>query len=412
MRAGTANLQLVFLIDEIFLADLEQLPWDHAIVAWRALGVRHFEIKRGVGRHPVVFVQAGQRKYVVKELGLEVSLREVENYKALLQRGIHTLIPAGCVARAEAPLEIMTPIGRQFQRDTLGHTVTLLIDHVLPDSQLYRRAFNLENRKKIWDAIIDLFVELHSNGVYWGDASLANTLVKFTKVDIPHLGRKTRLKAFLADAETVEIHAALTDSLRQADLDFFFESMGWIDEDLRASGMIRDELATGADKQYLRENYQKSCEAALQSRDFEARSGLQLKTILGTVKEARYLTTLQKHIEEHKWYLSEQQQREVNFTTAAHDWLHAIFIPLCELFRREGLLELFPGKTASELYVDIMTNKYYLNESAGKDVGMIRATHDYAERFGQQPPPASFWHGVTSSMLKILGMREQALLAK
>ena len=36
-------------------------------------------------------------------------------------------------------------------------------------------------------------------------------------------------------------------------------------------------------------------------------------------------------------------------------WLQRILIPMCELFREEGVLEMFPGKTAADLYVEIIS---------------------------------------------------------
>ena len=89
-----------------------------------------------------------------------------------------------------------------------------------------------------------------------------------------------------------------------------------------------------------------------------------------------------KHIEEHKWYLSERTTTTVGLQDAAHDWYEQVYKPVCELFRREKIVDLFPGKAAAELYIEIMTNKYFLSEKIGKDAGMIQAMHDYAEKFG------------------------------
>ncbi|MCI0697283.1 DUF4032 domain-containing protein [candidate division KSB1 bacterium] len=406
MKASPPSYPIFFLVeDHLFLDDLQKLPWQYPIEEWRQLGVKHLNIKAGIGRHPVVFVQVDGRNLVVKQLGFEVSQREVDNYKEMLLRGIHTLIPLGCVMREEEPIAVKTPVGKIYERNLIGHTVTLLIDRVLPDSQLYRRAFKFENRQRIWDAIVDLFVELHLNGVYWGDASLANTLIKFYKVDIPHIGKKTQLKAFLADAETVEIHDSISDSLREADVGFFIESMEWIDEDLRASGIIRDELATEQDKAYVQTQYERRYEVAVKGRAFEKMSALNIDQYLGPVRDPAYFDTLQKHIDEHKWYLSERRKREVPFTAAAQDWLQKVFIPVCELIKKEGVLDFFPGKTASELYVEIMNNKYLLSKEKGKDVGIIHAARDYAKKFGQEPPLAAFWNGIARKVREILRMQ-------
>jgi hypothetical protein len=393
-----------FLVDEpLFIDYLQKLPWPYPIAEWRAHGVKHLNIKHGLGRHPLVFVQVDNKSFVVKQLGFEVSRREVDNYKKMLEREIHTLIPVGCVTREEAPIAVKTPVGKIYERHLVSHTVTLLIDHVLPDSQLYRRAFKFENRQRIWDAIVDLFVELHVNGVYWGDASLANTLIKFYKIEMPHIGKKTQLKAFLADAETVEIHDSISDSLRAADLDFFLESMEWVNEDLRASGLIRDELATEQDKVYIQTQYDRLYEAALRSREFEKLSGVNLKKYLGPVRDPAYLGTLRKHIDEHKWYLSERRKSEIPFSDAARDWLNKVFIPVCELLKREDVLRFFPGKTAAEFYVEIMNHKYVLSQEKSRDVGLIYAARDFAKKFGQEPPLAAFWNNLAQKVRQILG---------
>ena len=100
------------------------------------------------------------------------------------------------------------------------------------------------------------------------------------------------------------------------------------------------------------------------------------------MRDAAYHDTLRTHINEHKWYLSERRGAEVSLPEAADDWLTRVFAPLTELFRAEDLPRLFPGKTAADLYVEVMTHKYYLSRSAGHDVELPEALHSYARAFG------------------------------
>lgn len=402
--------KISYSVDPAHLHALKKLPWKHSIEQWRELGVKHRQIKQGAGRHPVVFIHAGGQDYVIKELGLDAAQKEIENYKEILSRGVHTLVPVGCVVREEAMRGLRTRVGVQYEKMMTAHSVTLLMDRVVPDSFLYQRAFKPENRKRIWDAIVDLFVELHTNGIYWGDASLANTLVKFLKVEIPHIGKRTQLKAYLADAETVEIHETISDSLRKADIDFFLESMEWLNEDLRASGIVRDDLATATDKAYVQSRYQKMFEVAVEGKEFEQRTGIDMRQYLGPVREPVYFDTLEKHIAEHKWYLSEREKKEVDTKVAVRDWLEHVFTPTCELFKREGVLDFFPGKTASELYVETMTHKYYLSKEQKGDVGIVFAIRDYARRFGHEDSLAGFWSNLAEKMRGILGLGGRVLL--
>jgi hypothetical protein len=394
-----------FLVDPIFLEDLRTLPWHVPIAEWHLHGVRILEIKRGLARHEVIFVKTPRFSFGIKQIGEEVSRREVSNYEMLLLNGIHTLVPVGTVTREEALIESATAIGRHYERNITAHTVTLLVEKVVPDSQLFQRKFSFDSRKAIWDAVAELFVELHSNGIYWGDASLSNTLVKFEKVDIPFVGRKTVLKAYLADAETVEIHPRLSDAQREAEIEFFFESMDWMNENLRLSGAERDALATEQDKQYFRARYEVLYGAEEKKKDFFRRTGFNMDEVLGRVTRPEYVDLFLSHLDEHKWYMNERagDGRTVSIQEATQDWFETIYTPLCRMLRAEGILEYFPGKTAAELYIEIMTNKYYLSRRAGADVGMLQAMTDYAERFGASEQTQPFRKRLAESMKSLLG---------
>ncbi len=406
MSTSDEKSLVTFSVEETFLADLQSLPWQHSIQEWNDLGVKLLDVKRGIGRHPIVFVESGRHRFVIKELGIDVCFKEIDSFRELLRRGVHTLVPVGCVVREEEPIEVETQVGRSYVRNLVGHTVTLLVERVLPDSQLYRRAFRFENRKRIWDAIVDLFVNLHLHGVLWGDASLANVLVKFLRVEIPHIGKKVELKAFLADAETIEIHDTISDSLRKTDLEYFIDSMEWINQDLLAEGILRDPLDTQEDIEYIRESYKTKHAAGQRLLEFENRTGLNVQQLLGKLSVPVEVDLLQKHIEEHKWYVSEKRHREVDIKEAAKRWHDEIFVPICALFQEEDVSRFLPGKTASELYVEIMTHKYYMSKEQGKDVGMGIATRDYVDRFGTAGPIASFWIAFYRKMAKIFDFSE------
>jgi len=392
-----------FLVDPIFLEDLRGLPWHVPIAEWRLHGVRILDIKRGVSRHVVTFVKTPRFSFCIKEISLEVSKKEVYNYETLLLNGIHTLVPVGTVTREEATIGSSTVIGRPYERTIVAHTVTLLVEKVLPDSELYIRKFSFESRKVIWDAVAELFVELHTNSILWGDASLANTLVKFEKIDVPFVGKKTVLKAYLADAETVEILPSLSREQRDAEITYFFESMDGMNESLRIGGMPRDVLSTEADKEYFRTRYDVLFAAEEKKKEFFRQTSFSMDEVLGRVSNPAYVDMFLNHIEEHKWYLAERLGHEVTLAQATDDWFTTIYAPLCKLFRAEGVLDCFPGKTAAELYIEIMTNKYFLSKQAGTDVGMVQAMYDYADKFGAVEATKTFMAKITDTMKSLLG---------
>ena len=72
------------------------------------------------------------------------------------------------------------------------------------------------HRDRLLDAMASLLVDLHRNGVFWGDCSLANTL----------FSRDGQvLQAWLVDAETSEIHPQLSPGQRQHDVDILVENV-------------------------------------------------------------------------------------------------------------------------------------------------------------------------------------------
>jgi hypothetical protein len=249
-------------------------------------------------------------------------------------------------------------------------------------------------------------VDLHSNGVYWGDASPNNLLLQFVEVRIPQLGRRSRLRALLADAETVELYPSLSRGLREDDLERFFESVRWFNEDLRLKGVPEPRLAGPAERDALLEAYERRLAVAQEAKGFAAATGLEPGKVLGDVEHHHYLNTLRKHIEEHRWYLGEQLGRAVELPEAADDWYRNAFLPVCDLLRHEDAVAYFPGKTAAELYVEIMTHKYYASRARGRDVGMIFAIHDYIDRFGTDQPKVDFWQRMSTRLREIFGWRE------
>ena len=375
-----------FSIPPEYVPFVRELPWTSPLETWQDRGVHLLEIKSGLSRHVVRFVKTQERRFAVKETSSEIAEREFGNYVRLVRLEIPTLVPVGTVKRYDETRVIHTKVGQQLQEQLTGYLVTELMEKVLPDSFLFRRGFSRENRIRIWDAVIRLFIQLHSHGVYWGDASLANMLIRFTTEVVPELGKRTQLSAVLADAETVEIRQSISDAMRRADVDLFLESMLWTEADLRASGIVRDPLVTKEDQEYVLSSYTDRFAIEQEMRSFELVTHIDVDKLLGAFDAKGYGKLLLQHIKEHKWYLSERKGGEVSLNDAAEDWYREIFKPVCRIFHRYGLLEFFPNKTASTLYVEIMEHKYFMSEREKRDVGLVAALEDYLNRFATHDP--------------------------
>ncbi|MEK7248801.1 MAG: DUF4032 domain-containing protein, partial [Bacteroidota bacterium] len=122
-------------------------------------------------------------------------------------------------------------------------------------------------------------------------------------------------------------------------------------------------------------------------RSFELVTHIDVDKLLGDFDVKGYGKILLKHINEHKWYLSERRGREVPLVEAAEDWYREVFQPVCKVFIQYSFLDYFPERTAASLYVEIMEHKYLLSERVGKDVGLIAAARDFVKNFAAQKPP-------------------------
>lgn len=177
---------------------LLDLPWDIPLSQWPEHLIA--ALPRGLSRHVVRFVHLSDRVIAIKEIGESVAYKEYE-----LLRDLH---------RIEAPSVIPTAVvtGR---KDANGEELNavLVTEHLqfsLPYRALFSQHMTPETAKRLIDALAVLLVRLHLLGFYWGDVSLSNTLFRRDA---------GAFSAYLVDAETGELHPALTQGQREYDVD-------------------------------------------------------------------------------------------------------------------------------------------------------------------------------------------------
>jgi hypothetical protein len=231
-------------------ARLRSLPWGVALQEWPDHGVTPLSVRRGESRHPVLFVEAGQRRYALKETSPRSAAHESMVFQELRRRRCHTLEPVGyVVVRGEAIAAGDVAGHTMYTSGDVGYCVTRLADRVLPQSLLYRYPFTDANKRLLWSAVAELLLDLHEAGVYWGDPSLANILMDLSG---------HRLTAVMADAETAElVPGPLTENRRREDLNMFVELLEWQAEDIRLARSLPEEqrLISASDAAYFMARY-------------------------------------------------------------------------------------------------------------------------------------------------------------
>ena len=388
---------------------LENLPWHAPLEEWPEHGVTPLMIRRGESRHPVIFVESEGTRYAIKETTPHMAQREIHNLREIDHRGIPVLTPVGSVTVAAPPLllDAQGPGGLpQYISGDRGYTVTRLAPRVIPHSLLFRIPFTERTKRRILEAVAVLLVELHEHGVYWGDPSLANVLIRID-------GR--RILAIMADAETAELFPGpVSEGLREEDIALFGESMSWQAEDLRqALGLPEEEiLLDDEDFRYFKRRYRwlrreharlaaspsfstfYQVERLLEGLNRWGDSLLgttghalqgfvtvlpgwytrRIHDLLGITMPRIYARRFYNTILGHQVSMSENEGRDVSIEEAANDWYTRYHLPTILLLRKHLTSEQDPMRA----YFSIMQRRWKLSRKAGYEVPLEEAVVDWA----------------------------------
>jgi tRNA A-37 threonylcarbamoyl transferase component Bud32 len=378
------------------------LPWLDPLEQWSQDAASFRDLNVGPSRHLVRFVEADYVLYALKELPSRIAEKEYRVLRDLQVRELPAVQPVGVGDQPDNGQSIL---------------VTEYLEHSWQFRRLFRRLPRelVKHRERLLDAIAGLLVDLHRAGVFWGDCSLANTLFKRDG---------QLLQAFLVDAETSEVHPALTDGQRAHDLDILVENVAGdlidvsmelgesgehVDEDLAAAesiaeryralweeltheetfanderykvearvrrlnelGFAIDELAlepATADRSTLR------LKVAVANRRFHAQ---ELRRLTGLEVGEGQATILLNDLRAHQSRLAvEHPEAAPNDVVAGFRWRTDVFEP--GMVKAAAAL----GDVADPIqaYCDLLEVRWLLSERAGRDVGEAAALAALAAR--------------------------------
>ena len=93
---------------------------------------------------------------------------------------------------------------------------------------------------------------------------------------------------------------------------------------------------------------------------------------------------LSEHISVHRWYLGEKRHSEVSYIEAAKSWYEHVYLPLVQLIREQRILEQFPERTESDLYLWVIDEQASLRLEYGGDVSFEDAAKQLLEERSTQ----------------------------
>src|SRR5919205_282690 len=213
---------------------LLDLPWDIPLEEWPSRYLA--ALPRGISRHVVRFVRFAGGVLAVKEIAEQPAQREYGLLRLLRRLGLPVVEPIGIVSGRRAldgePLE--------------PALVTRHLQFSLPYRALFSQSLREDTATRLVDALAVLMVRLHLQGFFWGDVSLSTTLFRRDA---------GAFAAYLVDAETGEFHNALSEGLREYDLELARMNIAGELMDLQAGGLLDEEGDAGALREVITERY-------------------------------------------------------------------------------------------------------------------------------------------------------------
>jgi hypothetical protein len=371
------------------------LPWEEPLEHWsdpRLVPPR----EEGLHRHVVRFVEGGGRLWAIKELPPPLAVREYEVLSRLAELGIPCVPVYGIV--------VERPHG-------LG---AVLITGFLDYSSTYRALFTgprgPHSRDRLVDALAQLLARLHLAGVYWGDCSLSNTLFRLDAGQIA---------AYFLDAETAELHAALSNGQRETDLGLAAENVLGELLDLQAGGLLGEDVDPWAVVAALEEGYLLLWEEltaewrfpAAEAQDRlrerlrrlndlgfdidevelldagEGQMRLRVTTKVsepghhrrllyrrtGLLTEENQARRLLNDLASYRAWLESQEGREIPEVVGTNRWLSEIYDPVVAAIPAELRDKLAPA----EVFHEVLEHRWYLSRAAQRGVSTPDATAAY-----------------------------------
>jgi nucleotide-binding universal stress UspA family protein len=95
---------------------------------------------------------------------------------------------------------------------------------------------------------------------------------------------------------------------------------------------------------------------------------------------------LLEHIAVHRYFLGVNEKREIPEDEAVSRWYDEVYLPVVKVIRQRNLFENFPGLTETDLYIEVMEHRYYLERDLGWKVPTGTAANDYSERYSPSIP--------------------------
>jgi len=374
------------------------LPWAVRLEEWPdEMAVR---LPRGRHRHVVRFIEFEGTYFALKEIKPSLAAREFTVLEYLKEEGVPVVDLVGVVdSRRTDDDEALDAI-----------LVTRHLPYSLPYLHLFAGQSVSGLHERLIDALAILLTRLHLCGVFWGDCSLGNALFRRDA---------GALVAYVVDTETAEIHDAISDQLRQHDLEIATDNLGGGLFELQALGRLPEEVDPVDMVELLQARYGDlwtelthedeidktelwrirdrlrrlndlgfdTGEIELIERDGTNRMTFrprvvedghhrrELEKLTGVVAEENQARRLLQALHSYGAWLSQQEGRTYPDAVIAFRWLTERFEPTIAAVPAD----LRGRLVDAEIFHQVLDHAWFLSEAAAEDVGLDVAVRSYVE---------------------------------
>ncbi|WP_433497548.1 DUF4032 domain-containing protein [Sphaerimonospora sp. CA-214678] len=375
--------------------DLIRLPWDLPLEEWPE---HHLvTLPRGISRHVVRFARLSGRVYAIKEISERYAKRE---YRLLWD-----------LARHDAPsVEPVAVVTGRTAADGSALDSALITRHLqfsLPYRAVLSGTVRPDTLTRLLDALVVLLVRLHLTGFYWGDCSLSNTLFRRDA---------GAFAAYLVDAETGELHPAISEGQRTHDIEVAHVNIYGEMLDLEAGGLLHPTIDPLTFADQLVERYERLwaeltqdeiidevdwhrvdqrirrlnslgfdvAEMMVRRKAGTSRLIVRPKVVDSGHHQRRLLRLTGLDVEENQArrllndldsYRVSNGLRHEDEAIVAHRWLAEVFQPVVSAVPAELRRKLEPA----QIFHEVLDHRWFMSEAAGHDVGVTAAVRSYVD---------------------------------
>ena len=288
--------------------------------------------------------------------------------------------------------------------------ITRHLEFSLPYRALFSGRGIPDLRTHLLNALVELLARLHLRGFFWGDCSLSNTLFRRDA---------GALSAYLVDAETGELHGALSDGQRAYDLDIAQTNIvgelldvdaevglpADLDPDETGDEIVRryeslwveltkEEMFAADERFKVDERLHRLNELGFDVEEIQLDAtpdGYRLRLdphvvepghhrhrllrLTGLDAQERQARRMLNDIARYREALERKEKRPLPESVVASNWREQVFEPTIAAIPEELHGRLPPA----EIFHQVLEHRWFLSEQAGKDVGIKEAARAYVE---------------------------------